>query len=127
MSEENPFYCYPYAVSVATAEDPDYKPPEVEEAEEPDSSLEAEGVQDVAVGVSHWVDGTSRVELDLLVLQQQASQAVRDLQPAVLQLVEVLGGPDGGTWMSPVRLTAQELLALDVVVFGPRASLDQCH
>ena len=64
---------------MATAEDPDYEPPEEEEAEDPDSSLEAEGVQDVAVGVSHWVDGTMRVELDLLVLQQQASQAVQDL------------------------------------------------
>ena len=106
MSEEVPFYRYPYAASVATAEDPDYKSPEEEEVEEPDSSLEAEGVQDVAVGVSHWVDRTSRVEMDLLVLQQRASQAVRDLQPAVLQLVEVLGGLDGGMWMSPVGLMA---------------------
>ena len=86
MSEKIPFYRYPYAASVATAEDPDYEPPEEEEAEDPDSSLEAEGVQDVAVGVSHWVDGTPRVELDLLVLQQQASQAVWDLRPAVPQM-----------------------------------------
>ena len=50
MSEKIPFYRYPYAASVATAEDPDYEPPEEEEAEDPDSSLEAEGVQDVAVG-----------------------------------------------------------------------------
>ena len=106
MSEKIPFYWYPYAASVATAEDPDYKPPEEEEAEEPDSSLEAEGVQDVVVGVRHWVDGTSRVELDLLVLQQRASQAVWDLRPAVPQLAEVLGGPDGGTWLSPGGLTA---------------------
>ena len=106
MSKKISFYCYPYAASVATAEDPDYKPPEEEEAEELDSSLEAEGVQDMVVGVSHWVDGTSRVELDLLVLQQQARQAVHDLRPAVPQLAEVLGGPDGGTWMSPAGLTA---------------------
>ena len=70
MSEKIPFYWYPYAASVATAEDPDCAPPEEEEAEEPDLSLEAEGVQDVVVGVSHWVDGTPRVELDLLVLQR---------------------------------------------------------
>ena len=101
-----PFYRYPYAASVARAEYPDYKPPEEEEVEEPDLTLEAEGVQDVVVGVSHWVDGTPRVELDLLVLQQQASQAVRDLRPAVPQLAEVLGGPDGGTWLSPGGLTA---------------------
>ena len=106
MSEKIPFYRYPYAASVATAEDPDYEPPEEEEAEDPDSSLEAEGVQDMAVGVSHWVDRTPRVELDLLVLQQQARQAVHDLRPAVPQLAEVLGGPDGGTWMSPAGLTA---------------------
>ena len=67
MSKKFPFYQYLYAASVATAEDPDYEPPEEEEAEEPDLSLEAEGVQDVVVGVSHWVDGTSWVELDLLV------------------------------------------------------------
>ena len=109
------------------AEDPDYEPQEEEEAEELDSSLEAEGVQDVVVGVSHWVDGTPRVELDLLVLQQRASQAVRDLRPAVPQLVEVLGGPDGGTWMSPAGLMARELLALDAEVFGARASLAWCH
>ena len=127
MSEKIPFYRYPYAASVATAEDPDYEPPEEEEAEDPDSSLEAEGVQDVAVGVSHWVDGTPRVELDLLVLQQQASQAVRDLRPAVPQVAEVLGGPDGGTWLSPGGLSARELSALDGVVFGARASLDCCH
>ena len=106
MSEEVPFYRYPYAASVARAEDPDYEPPEEEEAEEPDSSLEVEGVQDMAVGVSHWVDRTPRVELDLLVLQQRASQAVRDLQPALPQLAEVLGGLDGGMWMSPVGLMA---------------------
>ena len=120
MSEENPFYCYPYAVSVATAEDPDYKPPEVEEAEEPDSSLEVEGVQDVEVGIICWVDGTQRVELDLLVLRQWASQTAQDLQPAVPQLAEVLGGPERGMWMSPAGLTAQELLVLDMAVFWAR-------
>ena len=52
-------------------EDPDYKPPE-EELEGPDLSHKVEGVQDVAVGVSHWVDRTPRVELDLLMLWQQA-------------------------------------------------------
>ena len=73
------------------------------------------------------MDGTSRVELDLLVLQQQASQAVRDLWPAVPQLAEVLGGPDGGTWLSPGGLMARELSVLDAVVFGAQASLDCCH
>ena len=72
----------------------------------------------MVVGVSHWVDGTSRVELDLLVLQQRASQAVRDLRPAVPQVAEVLGGPDGGTWLSPGGLSARELSALDGVVLG---------
>ena len=40
MSEKIPFYWYPYAASVATAEDPDYVPPEEEEADE---DIEGEG------------------------------------------------------------------------------------
>ena len=60
MSEKIPFYRYPYAASVATAEDPDYEPPEEEEAEDPDSSLEAEGPSGLSGDES---DTTRRREL----------------------------------------------------------------